>query len=194
MVLTFSENKNAELRILKGLNKEEKSISDRTKHAVLVKKNGEDNFAFYDPNFGAIFNLKEEQLLEIVAQVFFSYKEISLMKLNMFLIVLSASIAASLFAMAYSYIMGVVVLFAGITFCMFLLSKISIEKSRYSMITPDVIQSSHNKEPEVDNNTPVESIIKQSDDTENKSSVPCTFMEQAPNLEQLKECPVNCER
>ncbi|WP_168463789.1 hypothetical protein [Wolbachia endosymbiont of Ctenocephalides felis wCfeT] len=52
-------------------------------HAVLIKKNADNNFAFYDPNKGAVFGLTEEQLCKIVTQVFLSYvKEDSEYKLE----------------------------------------------------------------------------------------------------------------
>lgn len=43
-------------------------------HALLIKKNEDDSFAFYDPNFGAVFGLTKEQLCKVVTQVFSAYK------------------------------------------------------------------------------------------------------------------------
>ncbi|MDX5462268.1 MAG: hypothetical protein O7157_01700 [Wolbachia endosymbiont of Tetragnatha montana] len=49
----------------------------RAGHAVLIKKNSDNSFAFYDPNFGAVFDLTEEQLCEVVTQSFYKYIEMS---------------------------------------------------------------------------------------------------------------------
>lgn len=42
-------------------------------HVLLIKKNGDNNFAFYDPNIGVVFGLTKEQLCKIVTQVFSRY-------------------------------------------------------------------------------------------------------------------------
>lgn len=42
-------------------------------HVLLIKENGNNNFAFYDPNLGAVFGLTKEQLCKTVTQVFSKY-------------------------------------------------------------------------------------------------------------------------
>jgi hypothetical protein len=42
-------------------------------HTLLIKKNEDGSFAFYDPNFGAVFGLTKEQLCKVVTQVFSTY-------------------------------------------------------------------------------------------------------------------------
>lgn len=37
-------------------------------HAVLVKKHLDGSLAFYDPNYGAVFNLTEEEFCEVMAE------------------------------------------------------------------------------------------------------------------------------
>jgi hypothetical protein len=46
----------------------------QTGHALLIKKNENGSFAFYDPNRGAIFGLTKEELCKVVIQVFYTYK------------------------------------------------------------------------------------------------------------------------
>ncbi|WP_333023538.1 hypothetical protein [Wolbachia endosymbiont of Pentidionis agamae] len=48
-------------------------IKDNHAHAILIKKNLDNNFAFYDPNNGTFFDLTEEQLCEVITEVFYSY-------------------------------------------------------------------------------------------------------------------------
>ncbi|NUX01450.1 hypothetical protein GO685_02900 [Wolbachia endosymbiont of Madathamugadia hiepei] len=43
-------------------------------HALLIKKNEDGSFAFYDPNRGAIFGLTKGQLCRVVTQLFSTYK------------------------------------------------------------------------------------------------------------------------
>lgn len=42
-------------------------------HVVLMRKNGDNDFALYDPNFGAVFGLTKEQLCKTVTQLFYGY-------------------------------------------------------------------------------------------------------------------------
>ncbi|MFP3024690.1 MAG: hypothetical protein ACEY3K_18140 [Wolbachia sp.] len=38
-----------------------------------MKKNLDGSLAFYDPNYGAVFNLTEEELCEVMAESFYAY-------------------------------------------------------------------------------------------------------------------------
>lgn len=49
-------------------------LKEQADHALLIKKNEDGSFAFYDPNFGAVFGLTKEELCKVVTQVFSIYK------------------------------------------------------------------------------------------------------------------------
>ncbi|WP_250294715.1 hypothetical protein [Wolbachia endosymbiont of Oedothorax gibbosus] len=74
----------------------------RAGHAVLIKKNSDNSFAFYDPNYGAVFDLTEEQLCEVVTQSFYSYKQMSKLGIAALFILLT-SVVAGIAAAVYGY-------------------------------------------------------------------------------------------
>ncbi len=49
-------------------------FKEQAGHALLIKKNEDGSFAFYDPNFVAVFGLTKEELCRVVIQVFSIYK------------------------------------------------------------------------------------------------------------------------
>ncbi|MGL9731331.1 MAG: hypothetical protein ACR5KX_00570 [Wolbachia sp.] len=49
-------------------------FKEQADHALLIKKNEDGSFAFYDPNFGAVFGLTKEELFRVMIQVFSIYK------------------------------------------------------------------------------------------------------------------------
>ncbi|WP_250294714.1 hypothetical protein [Wolbachia endosymbiont of Oedothorax gibbosus] len=72
-------------------------------HAVLIKKNSNDSFAFYDPNYGVVFDLTGEDLCEVVTQSFYSYRE-GISKLGIVvLFTLPISVVAGIVAAVYGY-------------------------------------------------------------------------------------------
>lgn len=75
---------------------------ERAGHAVLIKKNSDNSFAFYDPNFGAVFDLTEEQLCEVVTQSFYKYIEMSKLCIVALFIFLT-SVVAGIAAAVYGY-------------------------------------------------------------------------------------------
>ncbi|MDR2978458.1 MAG: hypothetical protein LBU56_03525 [Rickettsiales bacterium] len=71
-------------------------------HAVLIKKNSDNSFTFYDPNYGAVFDLTEEQLCEVVTQSFYDYVRISKLGIATLFILLT-SVVIGIVAAVYGY-------------------------------------------------------------------------------------------
>ncbi|OWZ25221.1 hypothetical protein [Wolbachia endosymbiont of Wuchereria bancrofti] len=77
-------------------------ISGNSVHVILIKKNSDNSFAFYDPNYGAVFDLTEEQLCEVITQSFYGYVRMSKLYI-VELFILLTSVVARIAAAVYGY-------------------------------------------------------------------------------------------
>ncbi|WP_250295959.1 hypothetical protein [Wolbachia endosymbiont of Oedothorax gibbosus] len=113
-------------------------ISGDSGHAVLIKKNSDNSFAFYDPNFGAVFDLTEKQLCEVVTQSFYGYVRIS--KLGIVaLFTLLTSVVAGIAAAVYGYniIASVLLVTCLVDLSILCCLKEKLMPQKYDTITPE---------------------------------------------------------